>query len=122
MKKIILFKFMIIGLVSLITLGCDKYDLEVTPKQQNFSISLPATPSTGFQWTIIEYDKSIFEPVSAKYNSSKDRVPGARGEMIFVFNILKKDSYPKSSILKFKYSRSWEPATATYKEIMVHIK
>lgn len=69
----------------------------------------------------MKYDESLFQLINHQYLNSKVIVPGAGGNMLFTFKILEQKSYPKTSIIKFKYSRSWEPNTAVYKDITVQI-
>ncbi len=108
-------------LLSLI--GCASKDkLTISTKQETFTISLPSNPTTGFQWSVISYDKSIFDLINHQYIASKIGVIGAGGTMLFTFKFKKQLSYPRVSKIKFKHARSWEPESATYKEIEVFIK
>ena len=49
-------------IIILLLLGCTKKDqIRISSKQEEFTVSLPANPTTGFQWSITEFDKNIFE-------------------------------------------------------------
>lgn len=113
--------FLILALF-LIT-GCAAKDkITINTKQENFTITLPANPTTGFLWSVVDYDKEIFDLTNQQYITSKVGLVGAGGNSLFTFKLKKLLSYPSSSIIKFKYSRSWEPKSAMNKEIKIIIK
>ncbi|OGV29733.1 MAG: hypothetical protein A3E88_04090 [Legionellales bacterium RIFCSPHIGHO2_12_FULL_35_11] len=101
--------------------GCTKDNVQVTVNNPEFTIYLPSNPTTGFLWTVSDYDKSLFEFVNNQYISSKIGIPGAGGNTLFTFKLIKLTNYPSNAVIKFKHSRSWEPDTATYKAVTVHI-
>jgi len=113
--------FLILALF-LITSCAAKDQVTINTKQENFTITLPSNPTTGFLWNVVDYDKDIFELSNQQYITSKVGLVGAGGNSLFTFKLRKQASYPKSSIIKFKYSRSWEPKSATNKEIKIIIK
>lgn len=118
------FKIILFTVLSLfILVSCTKKDtLTISTKQESFIVTLSANPTTGFLWSIIDYDKNIFELINQQYIASKVGLIGAGGNASFTFKIKKQSKYPSSSIIKFKYSRSWEPNSAISKEIKVLIK
>lgn len=110
-------------LISFLMTGCEaKEQITINAKQENFTITLPANPTTGFLWSVVDYDKEIFELIKQQYIRSKEGLVGAGGNSLFTFKLKKQSSYPSSSIIKFKYSRSWEPKSAIDKEIKIIIK
>ncbi|MDF1757201.1 MAG: protease inhibitor I42 family protein [Legionellaceae bacterium] len=119
MTKSYLFTLLIIS--SILFYGCS-VNVEKDPKKAEYTVSLPANSTTGFQWSIVEYDKSLFELINGQYLTSKIGVIGAGGTMIYTFKLLKQKHYPKTSKMKFKYARSWEPESAIYKEVTVNIE
>jgi inhibitor of cysteine peptidase len=123
MKKLKLSQVLVLLICSsMFVSACSKPKVSINVRQLKFTISLPANPTTGFQWKVVDYDKTLFKLVNGQYITSKIGVIGVGGKMIYTFHILKKKSYPSSSVIKFKYSRSWEPKSATFKDIKVHIK
>ena len=99
-----------------------KDKLTINTKQEDFTVTLQANPTTGFQWTVIAYDKNIFDLINQQYIASKVGVIGAGGNTLFTFKLKKQSTYPSSSIIKFKYARSWEPESAIFKEVKIRIE
>ncbi len=70
----------------------------------HFEVSLRANGSTGYQWTILPFDTTVFvqegEPV---FQADSDRV-GAGGLQTFRF----KTTGQGSSVLKMVYKKRWE--------------
>lgn len=117
------YDFLLCIFMAILFLGCAKKDiLMVSSKQNDFTITLPANPTTGFKWSIIDYDKNIFELESSRYTASKVGLIGSGGDRVYIFHIKQLSKYPKFSIIKFKYSRSWEPGNSSvYRDIKVYI-
>lgn len=90
--------------------------------QPQFIITLPQNPTTGFQWTLVSYDNSLISLVGSDYKAPKTKLIGAGGNILFTFKTIKNKFYPKSTKLIFQYARSWEPATAVSKEIVIQFK
>lgn len=118
------FIFILLLISSLVLpIGCSAKDnLIISAKEEIFTITLPANPTTGFLWSVSDYDKNLFELVEQNYITSNSNLIGAGGNSIFKFKIKKQSKYPNFSIIKFKYSRSWEAKSAIYKDILVQIK
>lgn len=118
--QIILVTFMAFVLL----LGCSKKeDLKISSKQEDFTVTLPANPTTGFKWSVLEFDKNLFELKNHQYFSSKVGMLGAGGTMLYTFKLKKQQQMkcPCKSLIKFKYSRPWEPENATIRSITVYI-
>jgi len=94
--------------------------INIEPNTSEFVIKLAANPTTGFQWTLTKYDKSLLRLKSSIYNAKQTKLVGAGGEMVFIFEIVKVKSYPNSSEILFKYARSWEPKSGTVKKVVVN--
>lgn len=102
--------------------GCSKTEkLHISMKQDDFTVHLPANPTTGFQWYLLDYDSKLFEVINRQYISSKVGVMGAGGYMLYTFKIKKQEKYPRKSVLEFKHARSWEPNTASIHKVTVYI-
>ncbi|CEK10981.1 protease inhibitor I42 family protein [Legionella hackeliae] len=98
----------------------DNMSLNVNPNQNQFVVTLPANPTTGYQWTVEKYDKSILKLLSSKYVSAQTKLIGAGGQMLFTFQLLKEKAYPQSTSMQFKYARPWEPETGSLKQVVVN--
>ncbi len=96
--------------------------ITLTEGQSQLQISLPANPTTGYRWTVISYDKSLFHLDTSKFLPPDSKLIGAGGTMVFNFTILKQERYPKSSTLCFSYARLWEHKSGSLKKIAVYFK
>lgn len=86
----------------------DSLSLDVAKGQKSFVVNLPANPTTGFQWSVVQYDKDLLTLGSSVYHGPNTKLIGAGGRMLFTFNLNKGAALPKSTDLTFKYARSWE--------------
>lgn len=82
-------------------------------------ITLPANPTTGYQWQVQAYDHSLLQMASQHYYRSTTRLMGAGGQTIFIFKLKNTSSHPKSTEIVFKYSRPWEPSSGTIRKVKV---
>ncbi len=94
--------------------------IKIEPGTNEFVIRLAANPTTGYQWTITNYNKSLLILKSSKFNAKKTKLIGAGGEMVFNFEVVKAKSYPNSTEILFKYARSWEPKSGVVKKVVVN--
>ena len=94
--------------------------MTVDSSNPKFVVTLPANPTTGYQWTVTNYDKKILMMTGSKFLAPRTRLMGAGGQMTFTFARVKGKSYPKSTQLSFTYARSWEPKSATLKKVTVN--
>lgn len=110
-------------LVVLLITACTKKDtLIINTKQPSFTITLPSNPTTGFLWTVVDYDKNLFLLTDQQYITSNSGLIGAGGHVLFTFKLKKQAAYPSYAIIKLKNSRSWEPQSAMQKQIKIIIK
>ena len=97
--------------------------VRVDKNKTSFSVTLPANPTTGFQWTVKQYDKKLLKIQASHYSASSTKRMGAGGDMTFIFSRLPDKSHSKSTTILFRYARSWEPATSgTLKRIKIYFK
>lgn len=97
--------------------------ISVDPHQGSFKVSLPANPTTGFQWTLKEYDTSLLKLTSSQYIAPESKLIGAGGEMVFVFDLLPTGNVlPSSTTLLFQYARPWETANGTIQQITINFQ
>jgi len=83
-----------------------------------FTISLPANPTTGYEWKA-DYDYVLLKLESAQFEgaTSETKRVGAGGTSSFVFLPLK----PGKSTIYFVYKRSWENIAADTRAFHVEI-
>lgn len=94
--------------------------LNVNNQNPSFVITVPANPTTGFQWTVVHYNKNLFTLSHSMYERPKTNLIGAGGQMHFTFMLKKGKTYPESTKIVLKYARSWEPGSASVKEVRVN--
>jgi len=107
---------------SLMVFSADTIKMNVDANSQQFKITLPANPTTGFQWTVKEYDKAILKLAGNQYLAPQPKLMGAGGEMCFIFSRVKGATYPKTTTLLFRYSRSWEHKGGIVKKVVVNFR
>jgi inhibitor of cysteine peptidase len=107
-------------MVSLISCANNNQSLNVSIKKPGFVVSLPANPTTGYQWSIVEFDKNLLTLSASHFETNKTDRIGAGGDMIFTFLLLPNKNYPKHTEIKFKYARSWEQNTGMTKSVTVN--
>ncbi len=81
-----------------------------------FTISIPANPTTGYNWTA-DYDYVLLAQGKAMYEMSPSRALGSGGTSVFVFTPLK----PGKTTIYFVYKRSWENIVADTRSFLVDI-
>lgn len=82
--------------------------LTVDAKSLQFTVSLPANPTTGYRWKIVKYDHSLLKCVKENYKSSFPQRIGSGGETEFIFKRKNRQLNPQSSSIIFSYERPWE--------------
>lgn len=94
--------------------------IKVYKKNPSFEVRLKANPTTGYTWSLVYFDKKLLHLTSSEYQAPKNHLMGAGGEMLYVFKVKKRSSYPGTTSLIFKYGRSWEQ-DAIEKKITVQL-
>lgn len=97
----------------------DNITLHANLLENKFEIKLKSNPTTGYQWTVLNYDKNKFKFLGHKYIAPSSRLMGAGGVSVFSFSLISGQSYPKSTEIDFVYSQKWSPSTAMAKKIIV---
>lgn len=105
---------------SMMVYANENLTLDVLTNSSSFEVMLPANPTTGFQWSVVRFDKNLLILSKSSYERPKTNLIGAGGQMHFIFTLQKKQGYPASTEIVFKYARSWEPASATVKNVTVN--
>lgn len=97
--------------------------LQISHHETQFVIRLAANPTTGYQWTLIKYDKKLLTNVAAHYQRPHSNLIGAGGQMVYVFKINQNMKLPHSTRLSFQYGRPWESHTkGNEKQVIVRFK
>jgi len=110
----------LLGLCSLWVNAADTMTMNVDKSCSTFMVTLPANPTTGFQWTVTEYDKSLLNLKASQFIGQKTSRIGAGGQMRFTFELVKGQTYPQSTEIVFRYSRAWEPGSASSQKVIVN--
>jgi inhibitor of cysteine peptidase len=76
--------------------------------RQEFSVTLPSNPSTGFGWKVASYDREFLQLVRNRYQKPAQPRPGAGGQELFDFLPLKSGS----TTIVFHYQRPFEKQVA----------
>ncbi len=115
---------------SWLTIGCfiaaDAFSLETqiqvasSATCSSFEVRLSENPTTGFQWTLKDYDKKRFSFIKDSYVSASTKRMGASGVHIFYFKQEYDTSCPESTELVFRHARSWEADSAKDTKITVN--
>ncbi len=81
-----------------------------------FTISLPANPTTAFQWTA-DYDYHLLRLDSNRMEKESGELPGASGISVFAFMPLQAGR----TAISFVYMRPWENIAADTRTFQVEI-
>ncbi|OGV26835.1 MAG: hypothetical protein A3F18_02635 [Legionellales bacterium RIFCSPHIGHO2_12_FULL_37_14] len=93
----------------------------VAPKMNTFTISLPSNPSTGYSWSVVNYDKKLIKFIKQKYQPPKKdpKLIGMGGITNFYFSCLPKIKRPASTDVELKYARPWEKNSGKITKVVV---
>lgn len=94
--------------------------MNVNSNNPDFTISVPANPTTGFQWTVIDYDKALLNLTHSQYVKPNSKLIGAGGVMKFTFDRNSGVAYPASTEITLKYARPWQANSATIKHVRIN--
>lgn len=94
--------------------------MKVSSKDPSFVVSLAANPTTGYQWSVVKFDKNLLTLSNSIYEKPQTNLIGAGGKMLFIFNLNKGKTYPAQTKMVFKYARSWEPDSGTIKKVTIN--
>ena len=113
-------KLMLGCLLSLCSLFAYSADtLTINAKSNQFVVTLPSNPTTGYQWTATRYNKNLFHLLTSRYKAPQSKLMGAGGQMTFTFALNKGKSYPQQTPMVFTYARPWESKNGTVKPITI---
>ncbi len=83
---------------------------------ETFTLSLPASSSTGYQWNA-DYDYYLLSLESSQFEKASSETVGAGGESVFVFKPLR----PGKTTISLVYKRPWENIAADVRTFHVEI-
>jgi inhibitor of cysteine peptidase len=107
---------------SLCLQASDTLTVNVDKKSSEFVVTLPANPTTGFQWTVKKYDQALLHLKSQHFVAPQTRLIGAGGHVCFTFERMKGQSYPDTTKMTFDYARSWVSRDRTRQHVVIHFK
>jgi inhibitor of cysteine peptidase len=93
-----------------------KVQLIRAKEKQPFTISLPANPTTGYEWKP-DYDYYLLELAKTEFEKGPSEAIGAGGTSVFVFNPIR----PGKTTIAFVYKQSWENIVADTRTYYVEI-
>lgn len=105
---------------SILVYASDELSMDVSVKDSSFVIILDANPTTGYQWSVVQYDKNLLTLTASNFEKPKTTLIGAGGQMHFTFALQKNKTFPANTEIKLKYARSWEPKSATFQNVKVN--
>ena len=112
--------FFLLGMVTVA--HASDQSLNVDPSATTFIINLPSNPTTGYKWSVVNYDKNLLTLSGTKYKAAKIGLIGSGGQTFYTFTLNKGKSYPAQTILSFQYARPWEQNEGSVKNITVTFK
>lgn len=115
----IIFGCLLLG-ISFMANAEEDFSMDVANNVTSFEVTLAANPTTGFQWTLVEYDKNLLTLTDSEFERPETKLIGAAGEMVFVFTLNKGKTYPKMTKILFKYARAWEKDTGKEQTVIVN--
>lgn len=93
--------------------------IRVGADQSQFVVKLAANPTTGYQWSVKDYNKNCLSIKESHYVAPKNQMIGAGGQMIFTFNNLHGQKACSSTTILFTYARPWESKRGLVKKVIV---
>ena len=111
--------FFICFFYSLMSYSADIITIYVNKNRKDFVVNLPANPTTGFQWALVNYDKKRLHLINNHYTPKKTQLIGSGGQMEFRFGLNKNNIYPEKTNIVFRYARTWEKSSASLTNVIV---
>ena len=119
-------KYALIGLLCFLSLSGTTVaqaaqTYQVMLSQNTFAVTLQSNPTTGFQWSVKQYDESLLTLTTSQFiPPSNTHLMGAPGQMMFHFAIKKGAVRPKNTSIQLVYRRPWESKAGTVKRVTIH--
>lgn len=100
--------------------AANPYTIDIRPDGSQFTITMPANPTTGFLWTVTKYDNKTFQQSQGHYFAPNTKRIGAGGKMVFTFTCRKGKKRPHSTSVLLSYARPWEKTSASVTKVVVN--
>lgn len=113
--------YLLVGCIGLSFSMASTLEFTIQPKASYFFFSLPANPTTGYQWFIQSYDKSKLAFHHSEYKASTPGLIGSGGVERFYFYVTDKTS-PLDTYLVLKYARPWEKENSKPQNVHLTVK
>ncbi len=91
--------------------------LNVLENQKELTIQIPGNPTTGYVWSVKQYDKNMFQLTGSGYLRPDSKLIGAGGVYQFIFKIL--CPLKKQLTITFELKRPWEKEAVQIKTFLV---
>lgn len=95
------------GLMATASVAASVHQIEQSKHCKAVTFQLPANPTTGYSWQIIDYNQSRFKAEKSVYIAPKNKRIGAGGKMTFNFNKIEKDDSGKDAVFLLAYGQAW---------------
>lgn len=94
--------------------------IQINPYQPQFTLRLPANPTTGYTWALKQYDTHLLALVKNEFLPPDSNCIGASGYEIWTFKA-KPAAFakPMSTTVTLEYARSWEKQAGKVAEFTV---
>lgn len=111
-------------LIMLSSVGFSKATMNITADATatSFVVRLSANPTTGYQWSVIDYDRAHFDLIKSEYVGASNPRIGQGGEMVFYFKYKVDVTLPSSTSILFSYSRFFEPGSGYKQRVNIVFK
>ena len=93
--------------------------MKVSSSRSSFVVKLPANPTTGYQWSVTSYDKTLLQLIRSDYRASETKLIGAGGVMAFTFKLRSGKTYPAMTKMGFTYARPWDKTSGNLNQISI---
>ena len=83
--------------------------VQLTRQKDEFTLTLDANRTTGYQWILTRYDADYIKPIRYEYQPAKTNMLGAPGKSIWTFKAPSGAfSAPTLHRIKLIYARPWD--------------
>ena len=88
-----------------------------------FAITFPANPTTGYTWSIVAYDQRLLVLRKSEYMTPDNtKLIGAAGKMLYEFELSRAVTYPLRTVITFRYARPWDEKNGIIKHAVISAK
>lgn len=95
------------GLIATTSMAATVHQIEQSKQCPSVTFQLPANPTTGYSWKVVDYNQSRFNEEKATFAAPKAKLIGAGGTMTFNFKKIEKDDSAKDAVFLLAYGQAW---------------